>query len=307
MKTNLEASGGLVMAEAVSFALAEKLGKMDAYHLVAELTQRAAKAKRPFKDILAEDEAIKAHMSAADIERVLKPNNYQGTAQTFIDRLVASAQGRTVRRVTSHITDPKMPSQKPGELSTIAASALIKPVDALAATAKPVEDPAVSTEKFGSAVAAASALIAQTISDLARPTTLPRADTFAPLATTPEPVAEQAVEQASSAPMVEPTAVATDPAPVTGATPPEQPEPAIATATVPQPTLAVNAEPAVEPNAPAAEPAPAADDPATEPAVVADAPALDQPGEEPGALLEVFARAENENAPASPQDKRKPA
>jgi hypothetical protein len=42
--------------------------------------------------------------------------------------------------------------------------------------------------------------------------------------------------------------------------------------------------------------------------VVADAPAIDQPDEEPGALLEVFARAaEDENAEAGPDPKQKTA
>ena len=55
MKANLEASGGLVLAEAVSFALAEKLGRAEAHELVAELTREAAKSKRPFKDVVAEN------------------------------------------------------------------------------------------------------------------------------------------------------------------------------------------------------------------------------------------------------------
>ena len=64
-------------------------------------------------------------------------------------------------------------------------------------------------------------------------------------------------------------------------------------APTPEPAQAVASEPAVAPGA--------------GPAVVADAPSIEQPDEEPGALLEVFARAaENENEqpePAEPQHK----
>ena len=113
MKANLEASGGLVYAEAVSFALAEKLGRAKAHELVTELTQQAGKDKRAFKDVLAENDTVKAHISAAELERLFMPNHYQGSAQTFIDRLVASAQGHTLRRPVSHLTAPKMPTGTP--------------------------------------------------------------------------------------------------------------------------------------------------------------------------------------------------
>ncbi len=106
MKANLEASGGLVLAEAVSFALAEKLGRAEAHELVAELIRQAANDKRAFKDVVAESDKVKAHLKRHEIERLFMPNHYQGSAQTFIDRLVASAQGRTIRRSSSVAISP---------------------------------------------------------------------------------------------------------------------------------------------------------------------------------------------------------
>ncbi len=270
MKANLEASSGLVMAEHVSFALAEKLGRAEAHALVAELVHQAAKDKRAFKDVVAESEKIKAHLNASELARLFMPNHYQGSAQTFIDRLVASAQGRTVRRSSSvaHLTDPKLPTARADHLSAIsAATSAVKAAESAASPA-----PSVAAEKsagsLGQAVAAASALIDQTISELAKPAAVMPAKTAEPAPiVTPEPAAAAII---ASMP---------------------EPEPAAAPTPEPAPAPVVSEDPA-----PAPEPAPT---------VVADAPSIEQPDEEPGALLEVFARAaENEQPePAEPKHK----
>src|SRR5580700_5076033 len=41
MRSNLDATGGLIMAEAVAFALAEKIGKSDAHHLIEAASKKA--------------------------------------------------------------------------------------------------------------------------------------------------------------------------------------------------------------------------------------------------------------------------
>jgi 3-carboxy-cis,cis-muconate cycloisomerase len=137
MKANLEANGGMVLAEAVSFALAEKLGKSEAHALIADITRQAANDKRAFKEVLAENATVQSHLSATDLDRLFMPNHYQGSAQSFIDRLVASSQGRTMRRSVSHLTEPKMPATSPDHLSAIEAAA-----SAVKASEPMVETPA---------------------------------------------------------------------------------------------------------------------------------------------------------------------
>jgi 3-carboxy-cis,cis-muconate cycloisomerase len=268
MKANLEASGGLVMAEHVSFALAEKLGRAEAHELVAELVRQAANDKRTFKDVVAESNKVKVHFNAGELARLFMPNHYQGSAQNFIDRLVASAQGRAVRRSSSvaHLTDPKLPTARADHLAAIStATSAVKPSLLATETSAAAPVPSVAAEKsvgsLGQAVAAASALIDQTISDLTKPAAPPAAE---PAKAEPAPVVASVQE----------------PAPT--------PEPI--------PAQVVAAEPVV-----ALEPAPA---------VVADAPSLDQPDDEPGALLEVFARAaenENDQQPDDAEPKHKTA
>src|SRR5215212_3115139 len=63
MRENLEITRGLIMAEAVSFGLAAKLGKAEAHKLVEEASRNASGEKRHLKDVLAEDEGVAAVLS----------------------------------------------------------------------------------------------------------------------------------------------------------------------------------------------------------------------------------------------------
>jgi 3-carboxy-cis,cis-muconate cycloisomerase len=112
LRANLELTGGQIMAEAVSFALAEKVGRAEAHALVRELSQKAAQDKRAFKEVLLTDLRIKTQLSGLEIEKLFIPLTYQGSAQTFIDRLVVTSQMRTPRRPDSR-TEIKPPSPPP--------------------------------------------------------------------------------------------------------------------------------------------------------------------------------------------------
>lgn len=90
MRVNLDATGGLIMAEAIAFALAEKVGKSEAHHLVETLSKKAVAEKKHLRDVLVEDANVKARLSAETIAGLLEPMSYQGTSQALIDRLLAS-------------------------------------------------------------------------------------------------------------------------------------------------------------------------------------------------------------------------
>jgi 3-carboxy-cis,cis-muconate cycloisomerase len=98
LRANLEMTGGQIMAEAVAFALAEKIGRTEAHALVRVLSLQASQKKRPFKEVLLKDLQMKTFLSGIEIEKLFIPLTYQGSAQTFIDRLVVSSQLRTPRR-----------------------------------------------------------------------------------------------------------------------------------------------------------------------------------------------------------------
>jgi 3-carboxy-cis,cis-muconate cycloisomerase len=90
MQVNLHATNGLIMAEAVTMALAEKTGKSDAHHLVEAASKKAVAGKKHLRDVLTEDSKITAQLDADKITALFEPMAYQGASQALIDRLLAS-------------------------------------------------------------------------------------------------------------------------------------------------------------------------------------------------------------------------
>src|SRR4051794_5974043 len=90
MRANLDATDGLIMAEAVTFALAEAIGKTEAHHLVEVATKKAVARKKDLRDVLADDSKVTAHLSADKLTELFEPMAYQGASQALIDRLLAS-------------------------------------------------------------------------------------------------------------------------------------------------------------------------------------------------------------------------
>jgi 3-carboxy-cis,cis-muconate cycloisomerase len=90
MRVNLDATGGLIMAEAVTMALAEKIGKSEAHHLVEAASKKAVAEKKGLREVLAKDTKVTAHLSADKLKKLFEPMAYQGASQALIDRLLAS-------------------------------------------------------------------------------------------------------------------------------------------------------------------------------------------------------------------------
>src|SRR6059058_2944042 len=89
MRANLEATGGLIMAEAVAMALAEKIGKNEAHHLVEAASKKAVTEKKSLGDVLTKDPKVTAHLSADKLAKLFEPMAYQGASQALIGRLLA--------------------------------------------------------------------------------------------------------------------------------------------------------------------------------------------------------------------------
>jgi 3-carboxy-cis,cis-muconate cycloisomerase len=90
MRANLDATDGLIMAEAVAMRLAEKIGKGDAHHLVEAASKTAVKGKKHLRDVLTADAKLTAQLGADEIAELFEPMAYQGASQALIDRLLAS-------------------------------------------------------------------------------------------------------------------------------------------------------------------------------------------------------------------------
>jgi 3-carboxy-cis,cis-muconate cycloisomerase len=90
MRANLDSTGGLIMAEAITMALAETIGKRKAHHLVEAASKKAVAGKKHLRDVLSEEAAIAAHLSPDRLAKLFDPMAYQGVSQALIDRLLAS-------------------------------------------------------------------------------------------------------------------------------------------------------------------------------------------------------------------------
>ena len=89
MRENLEATGGVLMAESVVTALAERVGQRRARELVDGAVGRALDAGGSLRDELISDEAVSSELSEQEIDRVLDPAGYLGSADSFIDRALS--------------------------------------------------------------------------------------------------------------------------------------------------------------------------------------------------------------------------
>jgi 3-carboxy-cis,cis-muconate cycloisomerase len=79
MQANLEASGGLVVAERVSFTLTPRLGRRQAHEVVAEAAEAPS-----FREALLADQ--RTGLSTDELDALLDPTNYLGVAEALVDR-----------------------------------------------------------------------------------------------------------------------------------------------------------------------------------------------------------------------------
>ena len=93
MRANLDATGGLLLTERVAGALADALGRVAANDLVQRLAHEAAASGRPLREVLAADPTVREHLEEADLDRLLDPEGYLGSAGQFIDRALAAHRG----------------------------------------------------------------------------------------------------------------------------------------------------------------------------------------------------------------------
>jgi len=90
MRRNLNAGDlGLIMSEAVATHLSRKLGKAEAHLAVARVCDRAIAGNRTLREALGDDAEIRRHITEPELDRLMEPTAYLGSAGTFVDRVVA--------------------------------------------------------------------------------------------------------------------------------------------------------------------------------------------------------------------------
>ncbi|MHC8310636.1 3-carboxy-cis,cis-muconate cycloisomerase [Pseudomonas sp. GT1P32] len=89
MARNLDLTQGLVLAEAVSIVLAQRVGRDTAHHLLEQCCKRAVAEQRHLRAVLGDEPHVTAELSAAELDHLLDPAHYLGQAHTWVERAVA--------------------------------------------------------------------------------------------------------------------------------------------------------------------------------------------------------------------------
>jgi 3-carboxy-cis,cis-muconate cycloisomerase len=92
MTENLEATRGLIFAEAVAMALAEKVGKAAAHDAVEKACDVARTEGKHLREVILADRLVRTHLSDAQVAGLFEAGKYLGGADLFVGRVVAASQ-----------------------------------------------------------------------------------------------------------------------------------------------------------------------------------------------------------------------
>ncbi len=95
LAANLDVTHGLILGEAVMLALGDRIGRLDAHHLVERASKSAVQSGRTLYDVLAAEPAVTQHLDDARLKALLDPANYVGEAHAFVDAVLASYAQRS--------------------------------------------------------------------------------------------------------------------------------------------------------------------------------------------------------------------
>jgi 3-carboxy-cis,cis-muconate cycloisomerase len=88
MLRNLELTNGLIYAENVSLALAEKIGKAAAHEHIERLCKQVAQTGAPLKMLVNTDAMVGKHLSESDLDHLFDPSNSLGDCDRLIDAVL---------------------------------------------------------------------------------------------------------------------------------------------------------------------------------------------------------------------------
>lgn len=91
MQHNLRLTHGVIMAEAVTMALGEVMGRQQAHQHIEKQCHYALAQRLTLLDVLLEDPVVTAHLSAQRLSELLDPQQYLGSAHAFTQQVLAQA------------------------------------------------------------------------------------------------------------------------------------------------------------------------------------------------------------------------
>jgi 3-carboxy-cis,cis-muconate cycloisomerase len=88
MRHNLDATRGLIFAEAVTTAMAGHIGKAAAHRLLEEAIRQTRESGKHLREVLAHNHAVTERLTSAELDRLFAPENYLGVAEELVDRVI---------------------------------------------------------------------------------------------------------------------------------------------------------------------------------------------------------------------------
>ena len=89
MLKNLKLTRGLIMSEAVMLALVRKgMGRQEAHELMRKLAIKSRSEGTEFRKVLMEDETVRRFLTEKEIDSVLDPRRYLGTAVEQVEKAI---------------------------------------------------------------------------------------------------------------------------------------------------------------------------------------------------------------------------
>ncbi|MDX1813817.1 MAG: adenylosuccinate lyase [Candidatus Bathyarchaeia archaeon] len=99
MRTNMDLTQGRMMSEAVMLALVKKgIGRQTAHELTRELAIKSHNEQCSFKEVLSENNQVKKVLIPEELDKVMDPRNYLGTATKQIDNVIEKTRKERLAR-----------------------------------------------------------------------------------------------------------------------------------------------------------------------------------------------------------------
>lgn len=91
MQHNLKLTDGLIMAEAVTMALGETIGRQQAHQHIEKQCHQALAQGLTLLEVLLDDPVVMANLTAQRLHELLEPQQYLGSARIFTQRVLQQA------------------------------------------------------------------------------------------------------------------------------------------------------------------------------------------------------------------------
>jgi 3-carboxy-cis,cis-muconate cycloisomerase len=92
MRHNLEATQGLIFAEAVTMAMAAHISKANARELLEEAIRQTRTSGKHLREVLSQNPTITDHLTSIELDRLFAPENYLGVAEAWVDRVIDASR-----------------------------------------------------------------------------------------------------------------------------------------------------------------------------------------------------------------------